>query len=79
MTHLAAITPARTAARAVPVLALPPRDLVTNNMLREYAAVDPLRIADGNDEELLAGLAMILPDICAELLARRIAQSKGLA
>lgn len=79
MTHLAPITPARTAARAVPVLALPPRDLVTNEMLREYAAVDPLRIADGDDKELLAGLAMILSDICGELLARRIAQSKGLA
>ncbi len=79
MTHLPPITPARTAARAVPVLALPPRDLVTNDMLREYAALDPLRIADGEDKELLAGLAMILPDICGELLARRMAQCKGLA
>lgn len=79
MTHLSPITPARAAARAVPALALPPRDLVTNDMLREYAAVDVMRIADGDDKELLAGLAMILPDICGELLARRMAQSKGLA
>lgn len=79
MTHLSPITPARAAACAVPVLALPPRDLVTNDMLREYAAVDVMRIADGDDLELLAGLAMILPDICGELLARRMAQSKGLA
>lgn len=71
-------TPARRAARAVAVLALPPRDLVTNDMLREYAAVDPLRLADGQDAELLAGLAMILPDICGELLARRALQHKGL-
>lgn len=82
MTHLSLVTPftpARAAARAIPILALPPRDLVTNDMLRRYAAVDPLRLADGQDAELLAELAMILPDICGELLARRAIQSKGLS
>lgn len=78
MTHPTPFTPARTAARAVPILALPPRDLVTNDMLRRYAAVDPLRLADGQDTELLAELAMILPDICGELLGRRALENKAL-
>jgi hypothetical protein len=53
--------------------------MVSDDMLREYAALDPLRIADGDDQVLLAGLSMTLADICGELLARRAAMSKGLA
>jgi hypothetical protein len=69
MDHLKSSSPAATAARAIPTLALPPHDLVTDYMLRKYAQVDPMQVADGDDKELLAALAMILPDICGELLA----------
>lgn len=79
MTHPATITPAMVAARAVPILALPPHKMVTDDMLRHYAAVDPMVIADGQDEVLQAGLSMTLADICGELLAQRAAQRKGLA
>lgn len=73
------ITPATIAACAVPVLALPALEMVINDMLREYAATDPRLIAVDRDDELLAGLAMILPYICGELLARRCAMEEGLA
>ena len=79
MTHPTQITPAMVAARAVPILALPPHKLVTDAMLREYAAIDPMIIADGQDQVLQAGLSMALADMAGELLARRAAQAKGLA
>jgi hypothetical protein len=78
MTHPFTTLPAATALRRnIPPLS--PRELVTDKMLREYAALDPLHIADGSDKVMLAGLSMILPDICGELLARRLAMAKGLA
>ena len=59
------------------VTPLSPCEMVTDAMLRDLAALDPLRIADGEDKVMLAGLSMSLPEICAELLARRHAMEKG--
>ena len=57
---------------------LNPSELVTDKMLHDLAALDPLHIADGEDKVMLAGLAMTLADICGELLGRRHAMEKGL-
>jgi hypothetical protein len=74
-----AISPAIAAAHSVPILALPPHELVTNDTLRRYARIDHQTISDGDDEKLFAELVMALADICGELLARRHAMAKGLA
>ncbi len=64
---------------AIPVTTLSPCEMVTDAMLRDLAEMDPLRIADGEDKVMLAGLSMTLADICGELLARRHVMEKGLA
>lgn len=46
-------------------------ELVTNAILHEFAALDPTRITHGQEPELLSRVAMLLPDICAQLLTMR--------
>ena len=53
------------------------RELVTNDMLRDLAKIEPQQSAGDFSPERQATLSMILPDLCGELLARRAAMAKG--
>lgn len=59
--------------RKAGILPLTPSELVTNDTLRELAAEYPERQRGEISEEHQMTLAMLLPDICGELLAYRLA------
>lgn len=60
-----------TIGHANPVQPLTPREMVTDNTLRQLAKGDPDRQLGELTQEETALLAMVLPDICGELLAYR--------
>ena len=59
--------------RATPAQPLCPCELVTDDMLRNLARGEPDWSRGVLSDEVQAQLAMILPDLCGELLARRAA------
>lgn len=69
--------PAVRIALAMPVQPLTPCELVSDDMLRDLARVDPDRALGEISTEDQAILSMYLPDICGELIARRAAMQIG--
>ena len=62
-----------TAVAAVPIRPIAPEELITNTELRGLAATDPVRALGEISIEDQALLALVLPHICGELIARRAA------
>jgi hypothetical protein len=60
---------------AVPLRPLAPEDLITNAELRSLAAGDPARAMGEISIDDQALLALVLPHICGELIARRAAMA----
>lgn len=58
-------------ALSVPAQPLTPRELVSDDMLRQLARIDPDRAVGEISAQDQAILSMYLPDICGELLAFR--------
>ncbi len=61
------------AVAAVPIRPIAPEELITNTELRSLAAGDPVRALGEISIEDQALLALVLPHICGELIARRAA------
>ncbi len=63
----------KTLSGITPATPLTPREMVSDDMLRRLARDTPERAYGEISADDQRELAMILPDICAELLARRAA------
>ena len=61
----------RSISAATPAQSCQPHELVTDDTLRHFCRPNPARDRGEFNACDLAQLAMILPDICGELLARR--------
>lgn len=70
---------ARRLAAARPEPPFNAREIVTDELLRTLARQTPERDAGQLSETDQAILAVILPDICGELLARRLAEDAAAA
>lgn len=58
---------------------LPPEFMIPDQLLRDLAAGDPMRAQGQLSDSDVAVLVMILPDLCGELLARRMAERAAAA